>query len=162
MHILFIQTGGTIDKDYPKTVKGYGFEITEPSVERILKKIIPSFTYKIKSILKKDSQDITSGDRKKLINFCNKVKDDKIIITHGTDTIIETAKQLHVIKNKTIILTGAFLPERFKDSDAEFNMGVAVGAIGFISKGVYISMNGMIYPYDKVKRDLKTGRFVGK
>jgi len=159
MHILFIQTGGTIDKDYPKTVKGYGFEITEASVKRILKKLNTAFDYEIKSVLKKDSLDITNEDRQKLTDICRKVDSDKIIITHGTDTIIETARQLSIIKNKTIILTGAFLPERFKDSDADFNIGTAVGAMGHIPLGVYIAMNGMVYRYNEVKRNIKTGKF---
>jgi L-asparaginase len=162
MHILFLQAGGTIDKDYPRTVKGYGFEITGPSVMRILKKIRPSFSFDVKPILKKDSQDITPFDLKKIIDFCRKAKEDKIIITHGTDTIIETAKQLSVLKNKTIILTGAFLPEKFKDSDAEFNVGVAIGAISSVPRGAYVAMNGMVFSFDKVKRDPKTGRFIKK
>jgi len=162
MKILFIQTGGAIDKDYPKTVKGYGFEITEPSVAGILQKINPAFNYSIISFFKKDSIDITNDDRKKLADFCKKSKYDKIIITHGTDTMIETAKFLSVIKNKTIILTGALKPEKFKDSDADFNVGVAVGGINNISEGVFIAMNGRIFKHDKVKRNLKTGQFMEK
>jgi L-asparaginase len=159
MHILFIQTGGTIDKDYPKTVKGYGFEITEASVKRILNKINTAFDYEIKSVLKKDSLDINDTDRQNLINFCRKANCDKIIITHGTDTMIETAKQLSVLKDKTIILTGAFIPERFKDSDADFNVGCAIGAIEYVPLGVYVAMNGMVYRYNEVKRNIKTGKF---
>ena len=162
MQILFIQTGGSIDKDYPKTVKGYNFEISEPSVNRILKKINPAFEYTISPFLKKDSCDITNNDRIKLLAFCKKSKSDKIIITHGTDTIIETAEILSAIKNKSIILTGAFKPEKFKDSDADFNIGTAIGGINIIPNGVYIAMNGRIFRYDKVKRNLKTGQFVDK
>jgi len=160
MHILFIQTGGTIDKDYPKKIKGYNFEITEPSVKRVLEKINPAFTYEIKSLLKKDSRDITDNDRKRLKDFCIKAECSRIIITHGTDTIIETAKYLSVIKDKTIILTGAFLPERMKDSDADFNIGVAIGAVANIPFGIYIAMNGIVHNYNKVKRNLKNGQFI--
>jgi L-asparaginase len=162
MHILFIQTGGTIDKDYPRTVKGYHFEITEPAVKRIIERINPAFSFEIKSLIKKDSLDITDSDRKKITDFCSKNKNNKIIITHGTDAIIETAKHLSVIKDKTIILTGALKPERIKDSDADFNLGVAIGAIGSIMAGVYIAMNGIVYPYNKVKRNLATGQFINK
>jgi L-asparaginase len=160
MNILFIQTGGTIDKDYPKTIKGYAFEIADPAVGRILKRISPSIKYSIKTLLKKDSQEISNTDRKMLCAFCNETKHDKIIITHGTDTMLETAKKLSVIKNKTIILTGAFRPEKFKDSDADFNVGMAVGAIEFLLPGVYIAMNGRVMKFDQIKRNLSTGQFV--
>ena len=159
MKILFIQTGGTIDKDYPKSTKGYAFEISEPAVKRILKKVNPSFEYEIIPLLQKDSLDITDEDRQKIFDTCLFTKDDKIIITHGTDTLIETAKFLSGIKDKTIILTGAIKPERFKDSDAEFNIGAAIGAISVIQSGLYIAMNGRIFEYDKVSRDV-TGKFV--
>ena len=162
MQILFIQTGGTIDKDYPKTTKGYGFEITEPAVKRILQKIKTENNFEIITFIKKDSQDITNNDRLKLTELCKKTKYDKIIITHGTDTMIETASKLSVIKNKKIILTGALIPEKFKDSDADFNVGCAIGAIEYVPLGVYIAMNGMVFKHDEVKRNLKTGQFIRK
>ena len=162
MNILFIQTGGSIDKDYPKTIKGYAFEINEPAVERILQRIKPTFRYSIKTLLKKDSQEITDEDRKLILDFCKSSDFSKIIITHGTDSMLETAKYLDVIKNKTIILTGSFKPEKFKDSDADFNVGMAVGAINYLPAGVYIAMNGMVQYYDEVKRNLKTGYFTNK
>jgi len=162
MKITFIQTGGTIDKDYPKLVKGYAFEIGEPAVKRILEKINPNFEYEIVSVLKKDSLDITDEDREKIYETCQKADSDKIIITHGTDTMIETAKKLSEIRNKVIILTGAMKPERFKGSDADFNLGTAVGAINVLENGVYIAMNGRVYPWDKVKRNSETGQFVEK
>lgn len=162
MNILFIQTGGTIDKDYPKTVKGYGFEITKPAVECILKKLQVSFTYNITSFLRKDSQEITADDRLHLLALCKKAKEEQIIITHGTDTMIQTAKYLSAVKNKTIILTGAFLPEKFKDSDAGFNLGTAVGAMEHLEKGVYVAMNGRVFRNNEVKREARTGRFIKK
>ena len=159
MKILFVQTGGTIDKDYPKAIAGYAFEITEPAVKGILSKINPSFDFEIVSLMKKDSLDITDDDRRKLYDTCKSADTDKIIITHGTDTIIETAKYLSALKNKTIILTGAFKPEKFKDSDAEFNLGFAIGALNKSENGVYIAMNGGLFECNKVKRDLSNGRF---
>jgi len=162
MDILFIQTGGTIDKDYPKTVNGYSFEISEPAVKRIIKKINPSFKFKIISFLKKDSLDITQKEKEKLAALCKSEKIKKIIITHGTDTMIETANILQKIKNKTIILTGAFIPEKFKDSDAAFNIGCAIGAIRYLSEGAYIAMNGIVVRCDKVERNTKTGQFIIK
>jgi len=160
MKILFIQTGGTIDKDYPKSTKGYAFEITEPAVTRIFNKIKPVFEFEILSLLQKDSLELNNNDRQKILDACLYSNEDKVIITHGTDTMIETAKFLSIIKDKTIVLTGATKPEKFKESDAEFNLGAAVGAIGVIHPGIYIAMNGRIFEYDKVKREEATGIFI--
>jgi len=162
MKITFIQTGGTIDKDYPKLAKGYGFDIGEPAVKRILEKVNPNFRFVIISVLKKDSLDITEEDREKIYEVCVKADNDKIIVTHGTDTMIETAKKLSEIKNKVIILTGAMKPEKFSDSDASFNIGTAVGAINILENGIYIAMNGKIYSWDRCKRNLKTGQVIEK
>lgn len=160
MKITFIQTGGTIDKDYPKTTKGYAFEISEPAVKRILEKLNPAFEYEIISVLKKDSLDITKEDRKKILDVCKKTKSNKIIITHGTDTMLETAKVLSDVKNKTIIITGAMRPERFSNSDAPINVGLAIGAVNILEGEIFIAMHGKILRWDKCKRDMKTGQFV--
>ena len=160
MRIVFIQTGGTIDKDYPRTQKGHAFEIEEPAVERILQKAHPNFDYRIIPLLKKDSQDITEQDREKIRQTCESVDSDKIVITHGTDTMLETAQKLDDIGNKVIILTGAMKPDKFVDSDASFNVGTAIGAINILSKGVYVAMSGRIHPWNRVKRNQETGQFV--
>ncbi len=149
MTITFIQTGGTIDKDYPAgdNNHGYSFEITTPAVKRILEKIKPlDFDYEVIECLKKDSLDITDDDRKKIKETCLEIENDKIIITHGTDTMNQTAKFLGDITGKTIILTGAMRPEKFTDSDADFNVGVAIGALYGLDNGVYVAMNGQIKP----------------
>ena len=150
MKILFIQTGGTIDKSYPKR-KGYAFEIDEPAVKKILEKIVPRFEYEIVSLLKKDSTDIDARDREKIYQYCKNSLHDKIIITHGTDTIKNTAAKLSSITDKTIILTGAFQPHKFSESDAEFNLGTAIGAINVLKEGVYVALNGVIYGVVKKK-----------
>lgn len=160
MKILFIQTGGTIDKDYPKNIKGYAFEIGEPAIKRILGKINPSFEYEILELFKKDSTEITDDDRRKLFEVCSNTSHKKIVITHGTDTIIETAKYLSGIKDKTIILTGAFRPERFRDSDAEFNLGAAVSAVQCLNEGVLVAMNGIVADCKEIKRNNPDGRFI--
>ena len=160
MKITFIQTGGTIDKDYPKITKGYAFEIAEPAVTRILEKLSPSFAYEVLSILKKDSLDITGEDRRKILHTCKKVNSRKIIITHGTDTMLETAKVLSEIKDKTIVITGAMRPERFSNSDAPINPGLAICAVQTLESGVFIAMHGLVLRWDQCMRDLKTGQFV--
>jgi len=160
MKIVFIQAGGTIDKDYPRKQKGYAFEIGEPAVKRILEKIHPGFEFEVISLLRKDSLDMTKKDRDRILEACQKTDADKIVVTHGTDTMIETAKKLSKIRNKAIVLTGAMKPEKFFDSDASFNVGAAVGAINVLSSGVYIAMNGRVLSWDRVRRDERTGRFV--
>lgn len=162
MKIAFIQTGGTIDKDYPKATGGYAFEIEEPAVKRILQKANPDFDFEIISVLRKDSLNITEEDRSKIRDACEKVEAEKLIITHGTDTMIETARKLSDIKGKVIVLTGAIKPEKFVDSDASFNLGTAVGAINVLERGVYIAMNGRISPWNKVERNRETGQFSEK
>ena len=162
MKITFIQTGGTIDKDYPRITGGYAFEITDPAVERILKNVNPTFESEILSAFKKDSTEITNEDRDDLYKMVNNLSNDKVIITHGTDTMIETAEKLSVIKNKIIVITGAMRPEKFSDSDAPFNMGMAVAAISTLNPGVYITMHGRVLSWAKCTRNLETGQFVEK
>lgn len=158
--ILFIQTGGTIDKDYPKRIKSYTFEIASPAVERILRRIYPCFRYKIITLMRKDSLDLTEKDRDLIYKTCAKFAISRIIITHGTDTMIKTAKKLSSIKNKVIVLTGSLLPERFINSDASFNIGMAVGAVNTLKNGIYIVMSGNIYPWYTCKKSIKTARYI--
>lgn len=161
MSILFIQTGGTIDKDYPRTVRGYAFEIAEPAVKRILDRIRPGIKYNVVNLLQKDSSDLTPTDRKKILDYCRKTTSEKIIITHGTDTIIQTAQLLKSIKSKTIILTGAFKPETFKNSDADFNIGFAIGALEYVPCGVYIALQGKLFSAGNISRN-ENGQFTEK
>ena len=160
MKIAFIQTGGTIDKDYPKSTKGYAFEFGEPATQRILEKLNPSFDYEILTTCQKDSLDITDNDRQDLVTLINKNPANKFIITHGTDTMIETANFISSkIKNKVIVLTGAMRPEQFSNSDASVNVGGAIAAIQILNEGVYLFMTGILKSYDKIKRDISTGKF---
>ena len=159
MKLVFIQVGGTIDKEYPKLTKGYNFEIGTPACSRVLEKIAPNFQYEVVPLLQKDSLDLTDNDRESILLTCQKTACDKIIITHGTDTMIETASKLSCVKDKTVVITGAMRPERFSDSDAMFNVGTAVTAAQILPYGIYIAMNGRIYPWDKVKRNMETGQF---
>ncbi|MGC9309452.1 MAG: asparaginase domain-containing protein [Candidatus Nanoarchaeia archaeon] len=162
MKILFIQTGGTIDKEYEERAGVYNFRICEPAVKRILDRCRVNFEFEIESLLKKDSQDITNEERRKIFEVCSNTNYNKIIITHRTDTMIKTAEILSKIKNKIIILTGASQPEKFRDSDAAFNVGTAVGAINLAKEGIYIAMNGRIYHWDECEKDKETGRFFVK
>ena len=153
MSILILQTGGTIDKNYPKNINGWGFEIGDAAVHRILSNKALSVDYRIITACKKDSTKLNDNDRNKILNICQKSDEEQIIITHGTDTITDTAKFLSVIKNKTIVLTGSFLPHSFKNSDAEFNIGMAISAVQLLNKGIYVSLNGIIAGPNELQRD---------
>ncbi len=152
MKITFIQTGGTIDKMYPQTetTHGYNFEIGDPAFISILQKMNPSFDFESMSIIKKDSLDFTDADRQTVFDTVSNCKNENIIITHGTDTIYQTAEKLSSIKDKKIILTGAMLPAEFSKSDAMFNLGMAIGAIQTLQfYGIYICLYGVVVPWNQ-------------
>lgn len=159
MKILIIQTGGTIDKDYPKKNMGYAFEIDEPAAARILENAEPGFEYEINGLLKKDSLDITDKDRAIIKAVCEQADQTKIIITHGSDTMVETARFIGDIPGKAIVLTGAYRPERFTNSDAGFNLGVAIGAVNLLEEGTFVAMNGKVMVPATCKKNENTGRF---
>ena len=160
MKILFIQTGGTIDKDYPHTTKGWAFEIDEPASIRLLEVLNPSFDYEVISACRKDSLELTNADRDNVVSVINKELADAYIITHGTDTIIETAAYLaDKLAGKVLILTGAMLPQRFMNSDAAINLGVAIGAANTLPAGVYVAMHGIVKPFNELQRNEQTGKF---
>jgi len=114
----------------------------------------------IKFLMAKDSLLMNEEDKQKILEECDKSKEDRIIITHGTDTMIETAKTLgNGIKDKTIVLLGAMVPYNKKDSDALFNFGSAISVVQTLPKGTYIVMNGKIFDWNNVKKNKKLERF---
>jgi len=155
MNIKFFAVGGTIDKVYFDALSKY--EIGESSISDILTDARVNFTYDIASILKKDSLEMTARDRLLVLDAVKNDPNDKIIITHGTDTMVDTAKELSVIDNKVIVLTGAMEPAKFKSSDAIFNLGSAVAAVQTLPTGIYLAISGRIFRPDNVRknRDLK-------
>lgn len=160
MKVLFLQAGGTIDKDYKEGAGVYNFEERDPRVEHIMESVNPSISYKVASVLKKDSQDMTDKDRELVLRACQEASERHIIITHGTDTMHVTGEVLSKnISDKIIVLTGAARPEMFYNSDAAFNVGTAVGAINVLENGVYIAMSGRVLPWDKIHKDPITGVF---
>jgi len=160
MKLIFIQTGGTIDKDYPHTTKGWAFEFGEPATNRILEKLNPSFEYEVLTSCQKDSLEITEEDRKSLVELIQNHKQNKFIITHGTDTMMETATFLKErIKDKLIVITGAMRPERFSNSEASINVGCAIATANLMEKGVFIAMHGIVKIESEIKRDLETGKY---
>ena len=160
MKLIFVQTGGTIDKDYQNKTKGWAFEFGDPATIRILEKLNPSFEYEILTLCQKDSLDITNSDRADLISLIKNHKEQKFIITHGTDSMIKTADYIDSnIKDKLIVITGAMRPERFTDSDAPINLGSAIATASISKNGVYIAMNGLVKKSKEMKRELKTGKY---
>lgn len=160
MKIVFIQTGGTIDKDYPQTTKGWAFEFGEPATLRILSKLNPSFEYEVLTASQKDSLEITGEDRVRLCDLIRNHQATKFIVTHGTDTMMETAAFIEdCIKDKLIIITGSMRPERFSNSDAPINLGCAIATANLMEKGVFIAMHGIVKETTGIKRNQETGQF---
>ena len=160
MKILFIQTGGTIDKDYPHTTKGWAFEITDPASKRILDFLNPSFEYNVITACRKDSLELNNTDREIIAKLIEDNKADGYVITHGTDTMVETGEYLDkLISKKKVVITGAMLPQRFSNSDAPINLGLAIGALSSLDDGVYVAMHGIVKLWSKVKRDLNSGKY---
>ena len=160
MKVAILTTGGTFDKVYFDANSEYS--IGDPCITSILDEGNVNSDYRIQSILKKDSLDITSKERQIIKNSVQECVEERIIIIHGTDTMVETAKSLEDIKDKTIVLTGAMQPARFKKTDAIFNSGFALAAVQILEYGVYITMNGMIFRSDNVKKNIDLGKFETK
>jgi L-asparaginase len=158
MHtISIISVGGTIDKVYFDAKSEY--EVGPPNIEKVLSELNLSITYAVNSLMRKDSLDLTDDDRRVIARA---VADDpcpRILITHGTDTMVETAGALKDIGGKTIVLTGALEPALFKTSDAVFNIGCAIGAVQVLPPGVYIAMNGRIFLAGNVRKNLDLNKF---
>ncbi len=151
MKIKIFSVGGTIDKVYFDQLSEY--QVGFPSVREILDGLPIAFDYEVESLLRKDSLDMDEADREWVLAHVAADPHDKILITHGTDTMIDTAQKLSTIKEKCIVLTGAMEPARFKSSDAVFNVGVAVGAVSALPAGVYIAMNGRIFDPFKCRKN---------
>jgi L-asparaginase len=157
MFIRFITTGGTIDKVYFDDLSQ--FEIGESQIKHILDDGLTGFDYEIVPLLQKDSLDMTDDDRAQLRENILDDDADRYVITHGTDTMSATADALADISGKTIVLTGALSPARFKSSDAVFNVGMAVAAAQVAPPGVYIAMSGQVFEAGQVRKNRTENRF---
>ena len=158
MKLRIITTGGTIDKVYFDAKSE--FAVGEPQIQDVLKEAHVTFDFAVTPILKKDSLDLTDTDRALICQTVVDCPERHIIITHGTDTMVETALALqNKITKKIIILTGSLSPARFKSSDAIFNIGCAVAAVQSLAEGVYITMNGRIFSPEHVKKNREMNRF---
>ena len=160
MSIAILTTGGTFDKVYFDANSEYS--IGEPCISSILDEGNVTSEYRVQYILKKDSLDINQEERELIKKSVIECEEERIIITHGTDTMVDTAKFLEDIEDKTIVLTGAMQPARFKKTDAVFNSGFAFAAALSLNKGVYIAMSGRIFSSDNVRKNIDLGKFENK
>jgi len=157
MKVKFIAVGGTIDKVYFDRMSEY--KVGESAIGVILRDANVTFEYSCDSMIHKDSLDMDDEDRQEIYDEIESDEHRYIIVTHGTDTMIQTARKLQGIPNKVIVLTGAMVPARFKESDAPFNIGCAVAAVQSLAPGVYIAMNGRIFDPGKVRKNRELNRF---
>ena len=155
--LLIITTGGTIDKIYFDDKSDY--QVGEPQISQILHAMHVGFEFEVSALMRKDSLHITDDDRKLIRAAIASSDASHVLITHGTDTMVETAVELNGLEGKTIVLTGALNPARFRDSDAIFNIGCAVGAVQALPPGVYIAMNGKVWNPEHVRKNTSQNRF---
>ena len=157
-YIKIFATGGTFDKEYNEINGELYFKDTQ--IFELLKLGRSQLDVKIETLMMIDSLKMTDEDRNYIISKCTQEKTDRIIITHGTDTMVEPAGLIaSKVKDKTIILTGAMIPIKFGSSDGLFNLGSALSFVQVIDPGVYITMNGRYFKYDNVYKNNKLGIF---
>ncbi len=157
MKIILFTTGGSIDKTY--SPKRSDFVVAGPAALDLLNESGSTLDIEIVPLLRKDSLEITDADRDRIAAAVNAADSDHIVITHGTDTLVETARRLDGIPGKVIVLTGAMKPAAFRDSDAPFNLGGAIAAVQILKPGVYITFNGRVFPAENVKKNMLQDRF---
>jgi L-asparaginase len=159
--LLILTTGGTIDKNYFDALSEY--QIVDSGIPDLLREARIAVPHRIEEVFRKDSLDLTDDDRAEIARRVTAAVETRIVITHGTDTMTETASALAapaLAAGKTIVLTGALSPARFAETDAPFNLGMAIAAAQLAPPGVYITMSGEVFDGLKVRKDRAAGRFV--
>ncbi|MGI9191060.1 MAG: asparaginase domain-containing protein [Chitinophagaceae bacterium] len=158
MQIQLFITGGTFDKEYD-LINGKLY-FTNSHVEEILQRGRNTTDVEVTQLMMMDSLDMGEHERQQIVKACKDCPQNHIIITHGTDTMVETGKALLNEKlNKTIVITGAMIPYTFGSSDGLFNMGSAMAFVQTLPHGVYLAMNGRFYPANAVRKNKETGYF---
>ncbi|MCA1798920.1 MAG: asparaginase domain-containing protein [Xanthomonadaceae bacterium] len=155
--IRVFTTGGTIDKLYFD--ENSEFEIGEPQVGGLLREAEVQVPFTIEALMRKDSLHVTDDDRALIRARVEAAEETRILITHGTDTMADTARALAGIPGKIIVLTGALHPARFRHSDAEFNVGMALAAVQVCAPGVWVAINGRVFDGLRVRKDRAANRF---
>lgn len=156
--ILVVTTGGTIDKQYFDALSEY--QIAESVIEGILQTARVAHPFRVVELMRKDSLELTDEDRALIAATIAAAPEMHVVVTHGTDTMTETARVLAGIEGKTMVLCGALAPARFAESDAAFNLGMAFACCQAARPGVWITMSGSVFDGLKVRKDRKAGKFV--
>lgn len=156
--ILILTTGGTIDKNYFDALSEY--QIVDSAIGTLLKEARVALPYRIEEVMRKDSLDMTDDDRALIAQRITDAPESLIVVTHGSDTMTDTAQALKHIPGKTIVLVGALAPARFAESDAPFNLGMAFAAAQTATPGIWITMSGEVFNALKVRKDRDAGKFV--
>ena len=158
--IRILITGGTFDKDYNELTGQLYFQ--DSHLPEMLKLGRCNLDVEVRTLMMIDSLDMTDDDRLIILEHCRHAAEDRIVITHGTDTMVQTAVALAgKVPDKTIILTGAMIPYKFGSSDGLFNLGSALAFVQTLPHGVYVAMNGRFFDWDKVRKNRQTGMFEG-
>lgn len=159
MSILVLTTGGTIDKAYFDALSEY--QIVDSGIPDLLREARVALPLRVVELMRKDSLELTEADRALIASAAREAPESRIVVTHGTDTMTETAKVLAAaVPGKTICLTGALSPARFAETDANFNLGMAFATVQVAPPGVYIAMSGQVFDGLKVRKDRAAGKFV--
>ncbi|NCU12677.1 MAG: asparaginase [Sphingomonadaceae bacterium] len=157
--ILVLTTGGTIDKNYFDALSEY--QIVDSGIPALLKEARVARPFRVVELMRKDSLELTEADRSLIASAAREAPENRIVVTHGTDTMTDTARVLSAeVPGKTIVLTGALSPARFAETDAPFNLGMAFATAQVAAPGVYIAMSGEVFDGLKVKKDRAAGKFV--
>jgi L-asparaginase len=156
--VLILTTGGTIDKLYFDALSTY--QIGDSVVERLLQTARVTTPFRFVELMRKDSLELNDADRSAIAAAVAAAPERHIVITHGTDTMTQTAQALAGVRDKTIVLVGALAPARFAESDATFNLGMAFATAQVAAPGVWIAMNGTVFAGDRVRKDRAVNAFV--
>jgi L-asparaginase len=158
MTIRILVTGGTFDKEYNERSGQLFFKDTH--IAEMLRLGRSRVEVTIRTVMMIDSLDMSDADRALIVQNCLQSEEDRIVITHGTDTMAETAAAVAgAVTGKTVVLTGAMIPYAFGSSDGLFNLGSALSFVQVLTPGVYLAMNGKCFPWDKVRKNRERGEF---
>ncbi|MDX6770768.1 MAG: asparaginase domain-containing protein [Elusimicrobiota bacterium] len=160
MRVRVLVTGGTFDKEYDERRGTLSFRRTHvPEMLALGRCRVPA---RVQVLMMKDSLLMTAADRRRILAACRRAPETRLVVTHGTDTMAETAAVLgRGLRGKTVVLTGAMRPYRFGSSDGLFNLGSALSFAQALGPGVFVAMNGRAFPWDRVRKDRRRGVFTG-